>query len=178
MYKPRVSWVLPAGKLEELRDRLRERGRARPSLLLHRTPPSVLEAREFVEEFGAICELMYLVMLAGRRIRNVEREVLRGALEILSSDRIRTAHMDAMLDASARAVARNGADACFERTVATLREDPVKAEASLVLAAVVASADGTVTPEKTAWLRRLTQALGLEDARVAALIDSAIDSAR
>ncbi len=178
MYKPRVSWVLPAGKLEELRDRLRDRGRARPSLVLHQAAPDVLQAKEFVEEFGAICELMYLVMLADRKIRNVEREVLRGALEIISSDRIRTAHMDAMLDASARAIARHGADACFERTVAELQDDPVKAETSLVLAAVVASADGSVTPDKAALLRRLAQALGLEDARVAALIEPVIGQVR
>jgi tellurite resistance protein len=169
-----VSWVLPAEKLEQLRDRLRDRGRARPSLVSALAPPDVVQAMEFVEEFGAICDLVYLVMLADRKIRSVEREVLRGALEIFSADRIRTAHMDAMLDASARKVARHGADACFDRAVVHLEDDPVKAEATLVVAAAVAAADGTVSAEKSALLRRLARTLGYTDARLAEVIGANI----
>ena len=39
------------------------------------------------------------VLYPGAAPENVEREVMRGALDILSGDRVRTAHMEAMIDA-------------------------------------------------------------------------------
>lgn len=138
--------------------------------------PDLVQALDFVDEFGPICELMYLMMAADRRIKNVEREVLRGALEILSDDRVRTGHMDAMLDASARCVARQGADACFARAVARLHEDSATAETTLVLAAAVAAADGVISDEESALLQRLGDALEIESARAADLIAQVVGS--
>lgn len=146
-------------------------------MLLPTAAPHVVSAMEFVEEFGAICQVMYLMMIADRRIKNVEREVLRGALDVLSANRIRTAHMDAMLDASARDVARRGVDACFERAIAALKDDELKAETTLVLAAAVAFADGVVTPEEASLLRRLAQTLEVEDERVSGLIERVVGGA-
>ena len=48
---------------------------------------------------GAICEAMYLMMAADQRVVQAERIVLRGALDIISDGRVRTMHMEAMLDA-------------------------------------------------------------------------------
>ena len=83
---------LSKATLEHLRDQLRKRGQ--------RTSADLIEAMQIVEEYGAICEAMYLMMAADDRVVNAEREVLRGALDVLSSGTVRTMHMEAMLDAA------------------------------------------------------------------------------
>ena len=153
---------LPANKLVELRDRLRARGQ-RPSMLLGaHGARDLIEAVEVVREYGDMCEAMYLMMAADGRVRNVERQVMRGALDILSDDRVRSAHMEAMIDASARRVAEHGQEWCLSRVIAALRDDPVRAETTVVLAAAVAAADGRVTPEEHSLLQELAAGLQID----------------
>jgi tellurite resistance protein len=161
---------LPAGKIQQLRDRLRTRGQ-RSSLVSYPATPLVAEAVEVVEEYGAMCEAMYLMMAADRRVLNVERQVMRGALEILSQDRVRTVHMEAMIDAAARRHAEQGEEARLRRVIESLRSDPVRAELTVVLAAVVAAADECVTPEEERLLEKLAVGLGLGESRTRELID-------
>src|SRR5438105_488534 len=98
---------LTRDKLEPLRDRLRARGQ-RPSIALkvEATSAELIDALRMVEEWGPFVEAMYLMMAADRRVLNVEREVLRGALAVLSNESVRTRHMEAMLDAATRRVAK------------------------------------------------------------------------
>jgi len=131
----------------------------------------VAEAMAVVQEYGDMCEAMYLMMAADHRVRNVEREVMRGALAILSEERVRSAHMEAMVDASARRVARHGEEACLNRVIESLRCDPVRAEVTVVLAAAVAVADEMVTPEEHALLHRLVVGLELGEERARAILD-------
>lgn len=161
---------LPAEKLNELKDRLRECGQ-RPSMVIPVASPDVAEALEMVEEYGVMCEAMYLMMAADRRVLNVEREVMRGALAIISNDCVRTAHMEAMIDSSARRVAEHGEDWCVRRIVESLRDDPVRAETTVVLAAVVAAADQLVTPEEHALLKKLVAGLKIDEAQAERLLD-------
>src|SRR5690606_3166309 len=137
-----MALILPQERLEELRRRLQASGR-RPSMLFATTSPAVLEAIQLVEEFGPMCEALYLVMVADGRLLNVEREVLRGALDVLSAGRIRTAHMESMLDNAARRIAEHGAEALLNNVIGALEEDPARAEATVVLAIAVAAADGS-----------------------------------
>ena len=132
---------------------------------------NVIEAVEFVEEYGDICQIIYLMMVADRRIKNVEREVLRGALDILSSGRVRTSHMDAMLDASARDVARRGSEAALQRAVSALRDDPIKAETAVVLAAAVAVADEELRPEEQELLTRLARDFCIDESHATSLLE-------
>jgi tellurite resistance protein len=152
--------------LETLRDHLRERGQ-RPSIVMTgpRTSTELIEAMQIVEEWGPVCEAMYLVMAADQHVVNVEREVLRGALAVLSNDRVRTMHMEAMLDASARKVGKEGADKRLEAVIAQLCEDPARAEMTAVLAAAVAAADSKIVPEEQALLDKLFKGLGIEAKR-------------
>lgn len=131
----------------------------------------LLDAVEIVEEYGALCEAMYLMMAADRRVTNSEREVLRGALDILSNGRVRTMHMDAMLDAAARRIATEGASARLDRTLFALQGDVARAEVVLVLAAAVALADRVVAPEEHALLQQLARGLGVEETRANALLE-------
>lgn len=166
-----MTFQLPQAKLEQLRDRLQARGRSRRSMLLLSTVPSVIEAESVLEEYGALCEIMYLMMAADRRVLNVEREVMRGALDILSNGTVRTAHMDAMIDATARQVARHGEEFCLNRAMDALRSDPVRAETAVVLAAAVAVADAKITPEEEDLLDRLAAGLDIDAVQATRLIE-------
>ncbi len=160
---------LTQDKLESLREKLEARGR-RPSMVFPSASPRVLEAVELLEEYGPMCEALYLMMAADRRVLNVEREVARGALDVLSDGRLRTAHMEAMLDASARRVAERGVDRCVAEVIESLRDDPVRAETTVLLAAAVAAADNVITPEEHELLDRLARGLDLGEARANELL--------
>lgn len=157
-------------RLEGLRDRLQRRGQ-RPSMILGVTKPDVIEAAAIVEEYGPMCEALYLVMAADRRVLNVEREVTRGALDVLSGGRVRTVHMEAMLDAAARASGEDGEAKRLDEVIAQLADDPVRAEITVLLCAAVAAADGRVTPEEHRILSLLAEKLGVKEARAEELLD-------
>lgn len=141
-------------------------------MLLPSAKPNVVEAIDILDHYGTFCEVMYLVMAADRRVLNVEREVLRGALDVLSGGRVRTVHMEAMLDASARRVADQGAQVCLDAAIDLLRDDPVRAETTMVLAHVVAAADGLVTAEEQHILDELARGFEMDSERVATLLES------
>ena len=163
---------LALSSLEELRDKLQKRGQQRPSMILPSANPNIVEAIQIVEEYGALCEAMYLVMAADRRVFNVEREVLRGALDVLSNGRVRTAHMEAMLDASARRAATEGAEKRLSKVIEALRDDPIRAESTVVLAAAVAAADGHIVPEEHAIFNALARGLDIDEKRANDLLST------
>jgi tellurite resistance protein len=157
--------ALSRSKLEPLRDALRARGQ-RPSLVLGpNTSVELLDAMELVNEWGSFVEAMYLMMAVDRRVMNVEREVLRGALAVLSNERVRTRHMEAMLDAATRNVGAEGTEARLAKVIAALHEHPVKAESAVVVAAAIAAADDRVVPEEHALLERFMRELEIEPQR-------------
>lgn len=156
---------LPTARLLELRDELRRRGQRR-STVFPSAEPSVIEAVTVVEEYGALCEAMFLVMAVEKRMLNVQRELLRGALDVLSNGHVRTAHMEAMLDAASKRLAEDGLDVRCQRVIEALSDDPVRAETALVLAGAIAAADGKISPAEHALLDRLVAGLGLEPDRL------------
>jgi len=162
---------LTRGKLEPLREALRVRGQ-RPSIVMAgpRTSQELIEALALVEEWGPFVEAMYIVMAVDRRVMNVEREVLRGALAVLSSEAVRTRHMEAMLDAAARKIGAEGIEARLTYVLASLRENRAKAEAAAVVAAAVAAADDRVVPEEHELLHRFFRDLDIDEARAAAIL--------
>jgi tellurite resistance protein len=164
---------LTEAALERLRDRLRNRGE-RPSLVL---PPGtqnradLMEAIQVVTEFGPLCEAMFLVMLADGRVKNVERDVLRGALRAISGNRVRSSHIESMLDAAARNVAEDGIKARLDDVISRLRETPTRAEIAYVLAAAVAAADDNIAPEEASILEQLADGLGIDEKRANELVN-------
>ncbi|HEU4407997.1 MAG TPA: TerB family tellurite resistance protein [Polyangiaceae bacterium] len=147
-----------------LRDRLKARGERRSiTWALAANAAEVAEAIRVVEEYGPICEAMYLVMLADGRVTNVERDVLRGALRVLSNDRVRTTHIESMIDVASRKVAEEGAAARLASVVDRLHGDRARAEIVYVLAHAVAAADAGISPEEQAVLDSFADALGIDD---------------
>ena len=158
--------------LEPLRDQLRARGQ-RPSMVVPAAPTTsqeLIDALRLVEQWGPFCEAMYLMMAADRRVLNVEREVLRGALAVLSGETVRTRHMEAMLDAAMRKVAAEGTERRIAKVIEALRDDPPRAESAVVVAAAIAAADQRVVPEESALLVRLFEGLGIAPARAAEIL--------
>lgn len=161
--------------LEHLRDQLRKRGQ-RPSIVTGpKTSADVIEAMQIVEEYGPICEAMYLMMSADHRVVNSEREVLRGALDVLSSGAVRTIHIEAMLDAAARRVAKEGREARLKKVLEQLKDDAARAEATVVLAAAIAAADARIVPEESAVLDTMFKGLGIDTKRANELLESIAD---
>jgi tellurite resistance protein len=135
-----------------------------------RASAEVVEAIDAIERYGPMCEAMYLVMAADGRVLNVEREVLRGALEVLGEGHVRTAHMESMLDAAARASASQGGARRLAAVIEALQGEPVKAELVCVLCAAVALADKRVSEQEQKVLESLAAGVGLGQQRAAELL--------
>jgi tellurite resistance protein len=164
--------------LDPLREALRERG-ARASIVLPMGPNAaeLVDALALVEEWGAFVEAMYLMMAVDKRVLNVEREVLRGALLLLSGERVRTRHMEAMLDAAMRKVMAEGQEKRLATVIEALKGNRAKAESAVVVAAAVAAADMKVVPEEHALLAELARGLGVDEVRAEKLLsDMAIEA--
>ncbi len=134
--------------------------------------PDAAELLTVTAEFGPICEAMYLMMSADGSIGEVERDVLRGAIRNLSQDAVRTAHIEAMLVQSAKAVEEQGRDARLREVIASLQDDPARAEVAFVLAAAIAFADNAIADEENETLNLLAEGLGIDDSRANELLDS------
>lgn len=167
--------TLTDAALSRLRDRLVAKGE-RQSIVMplasanSKNSAGVNEAIHIVAEYGAMCEAMYLVMVADRKVANSERAVLRGALRILSRDVVRSSHIESMIDIAAQKLAKEGIERRLERVIEKLRDDPAKAEVTYILAAAIAAADNKVTNEEQAMLARLGEALGIDEARANELV--------
>jgi uncharacterized tellurite resistance protein B-like protein len=165
---------LSTSTVARLRDQLQTRGQ-RPSIALgdvSNMTPDAAELLTVTAEFGPICEAMYLMMSADGSIGDVERDVLRGAIRNLSQDAVRTAHIDAMLEQSAKLVAEQGRDARLREVVASLQDDPARGEVAFVLAAAIAFADNAIADEENETLNLLAEGLGIDDSRASQLLDS------
>jgi tellurite resistance protein len=158
-------------RLDPLREALRQRG-ARPSVVIPLAADAheLVDALRLVEDWGAFVEAMYLMMTADRRVLNVEREVLRGALLLLSDERVRTRHMEAMLDAAMRRVMAEGREKRLVAVIDALKGSGARAESAVVVAAAIAAADLRVVPEEHAYLGELARGLGIDEARAEKLL--------
>jgi tellurite resistance protein len=161
--------ILPTARLLALRDELRRRGQRR-STVFPSAAPSVVEAVTVVEEYGALCEAMFLVMAVEKRMLNVQRELLRGALDVLSNGRVRSSHMESMLDAASRRLVEDGLDHRCRRVIEKLSDDPVRAETTIVLAGAIAAADGKISESEQALLDRFVQGLDIGQDRLSAIL--------
>lgn len=144
----------------------------RASVVLGSSKTSIeaVEAMTILTEYGALCEAMFLVMLADKKVKNIERDVLRGAMRVLSNDRVRSTHLESMLDAAARGVAEDGLEKRIAMVIERLRGDEGRAETVYILAAAVAAADSEIVPEESAVLQALADGLGITEERANRLL--------
>jgi tellurite resistance protein len=158
-----------------LRDKLRAHGK-RPSIAapgdVTKLTPEAAELMNVVAEYGPFCEAMYLMMSADGKVTGDERDVLKGALRNLSADGVRSVHIEALLDQAAKNVAEQGRDARLRDVIATLHEDPARAEVAFVLAAAIAFADNAIADEENETLSAFAEGLGIDEGRANELLDS------
>ncbi len=133
--------------------------------------PEAVELMNILTEYGPLCEAMYLMMSADGKVGNDERDVLKGALRNLSGDTIRTAHMEAMLDAAGKHVVDQGRTARMQEVVTALHEDRARAEVAFVLAAAIAFADNAIADEENETLNQFAEGLGIDESRANQLLD-------
>jgi tellurite resistance protein len=69
-------------------------------------------------------------------------------------------------------VALSGREKRLAEVAAQLQDDPQRGEVAFVLAAAVAFADGAIADEENETLSDLAEKLGIDDARVEALLDA------
>jgi tellurite resistance protein len=124
-----------------------------------------------IAEYGVLTEAMYLMMSADGQVTNDEREVLRGALRALSTETIRSSHIESLLDFAAKRVAEQGREARMDAVTHELKDDPARAEVAFVLAAAIAFADNAIADEENDTLNALAEGLGIDEARATALLD-------
>ena len=164
---------LSTSTIARLRDQLRTKGQ-RPSVALGdgKVTPEEAELATITAEYGPISEAMYLMMSADGKVTADEREVLKGALRNLSGDTLRGMYIEALLERAAKAAEAEGRDARLKDVIATLHEDPARAEVAFVLAAAIAFADNAIADEENETLNSLAEGLGIDDSRANELLDS------
>ncbi len=166
-----MEW-LSQTTLARLRDRLETRGQ-RPSVVMahQNLSPDALEFVQVTNQYGTLCEAMYIMMAADGRVTQDERDVLKGALRSLSEDTVRGVHIEAMLDAAAKKAATEGRDARLSAIIDELREDVTLSEVAFVLMAAIAFADDIIEDEENEVLNALAEGLGIATDRANDLLD-------
>jgi uncharacterized tellurite resistance protein B-like protein len=158
---------LDAKRVERLRRQLEQRGA--PSIAprsFHQTDPETAAAYLRVRPFA---EAMFLVMSADGQIDEQERDVLRGAVRILTNAQLGGSATDALLDELEHDVARDGREARLDRVASELWFEREDRELAIALMAAMATADDEVGQSEIDAIIELAERLGVEQQARAAL---------
>jgi tellurite resistance protein len=155
--------------IERLRDRLL--GQGRPSLLPGGAGARVAaDAQALYQRLLPFAEAMYLVMSADGSVSARERDILRGALRVLTGGALSSAAMESMIAEFDRTLVSEGTELRLDQLASTLYGDREDAELVLSLMAAVASADGVIAARERALLDATAERLGVARARVQELL--------
>jgi len=151
----------------------------RPSIVLpENVTPDLADTLRMLDEYGPLCDAMYMMMSADGHVTNNEREVLTGALRNLSGDTLRSTHIEAMLDAAAKKTAEDGREKRMQHIIETLQEDTTRGEVAFVLAAAIAFADNAIADQENEVLNQFAEGLGIDEDRANELLDSVEEDLR
>lgn len=156
-------------RIERLRDRLLSRG---PPSLSERPPGSgaTPESRAAYQRIRPLAEAMYLVMSVDRRVSDVERRALRGAIRTLTDDELGTQAMEAMIAEFEAALGRDGLELRLDAVASALYGDREDRELAIALSAAVAVADADLDPAEQHTIEALAERLGIAGARLETLL--------
>lgn len=162
-------------RLERLRDRLLGQGSPTiappgPSGTPARQKPQPPEQRAMYERIRPFAEAVYLVVSADREIGQTERNVLRGALRILTDGALSSSAMESMLAEFDAALARDGFEQRLDDVAAEIYGDMGDQELALSLAAAAATADGRLDAQERAALEGFAERFGLPRQRLEQLL--------
>jgi len=125
------------------------------------TSAAYIRVRPFVEA-------MFLVMTADGAIDEAEREVLRGAVRILSAGQLGTAATDFLFAELEDVLKRDGLDTRLDSVASEVWSEPDDRELAVALVAAMAASDQHVTDAERSTINALVERLGI--AREAAQI--------
>ena len=153
--------------LERIRNHFREVGQ--PASVSFTRPSAVLEDpfagdEDAQRRFGALFEVMFLMIAADGVVADEEFEVLRGAVRGLTDNAMRTAHIDKML-AECKERYKEGRDERLKAIAPILKEDPALVEAGFSLAAAIAFADSEIHDEENELINSIAEALDIDGER-------------
>jgi hypothetical protein len=157
--------------MERLREKLLSRG-----LPSYRPPPLACDApkpelTELVHRVRPFAEAMYLVIAADSEIAERERDVLRGALRILTDGALSSTVMESLLREFESARARDGSDLRLDAVASALYADPADAELALGLAIAAGEVDHGLDAREQVLVFALAERLGISRSRVDAMLE-------
>jgi len=163
---------LSTSTVVRLRDQLRAAAQKAAASVSEGEPPSADDVVLLKTEYGPFCEAMYLMMSADGDVSIEEREVLSGALGNLSGGALDGDLIERMLEEAAKLAEASGRDVRLREVIASLSQDPARAEVAFVLAAAIAFADNTIADEENDTLDAFAEGLGIDESRADVLLDA------
>ncbi len=154
-------------RIERLRAQLLERGAPslRPRVFSGRSP-EVAAAYERVRPFA---EAMFMVMSADGQITERERDVLRGAVRILTENQLGGEATDQMIAEFEARWAREERAQAFDRLASELWSEREDRQLAIALVATMAVADEQFEPAELEAIVELAERLGLKQEAADAL---------
>jgi tellurite resistance protein len=133
-------------------------------------PGTTPESRAAYQRIRPLAEAMYLVMAVDRRVSDVERDALRGAIRTLTDGELGTVAMEAMITEFEHDLARDGIEIRLDAIASMLYGDRDDVELAIALAAAVAVADSDLDPAEQHTIEALAGRLGISGARLEKLL--------
>jgi tellurite resistance protein len=130
------------------------------------------EVQALVDRVSAICEVLYLVMVADGDSDAFEIRTIRGAIVALTAGGLSDATVDSMLQRYEASVAQRGQQERLDHVAAQLSADREDAEAAVALAAAVAMADDSIAHAEESVLMELCDSLGISSQRAAVILET------
>jgi uncharacterized tellurite resistance protein B-like protein len=172
-----IAW-LSNSTISRLRDQLRKRGQKPQLTLPENVTADRAETFRLLEDYGPLCDAMYMMMSADGSVSASELEVLTGALRNLSGDTLRALHIDALLEAAAKKTAEDGREKRMQDIILALQQDTTRGEVAFVLAAAIAFADNAIADQEHEVLNQFAEGLGIDEERADELLESVEEDLR
>ncbi len=172
-----IAW-LSSSTISRLRDQLRKRGQKPQLPLSEDVTADMAETLRLLEDYGPLCDAMYMMMSADGAVSSSELEVLTGALRNLSGDSLQAPHIDALLEAAAKKTAEDGREKRMHDIISALQQDTTRGEVAFVLAAAIAFADNAIADQEHEVLNQFAEGLGIDEQRADELLESVEEDLR
>lgn len=162
-----MSFEIDTRTIRRLRDALLARGRlpATPA-----TAPMAAQREATAARIAPFVETMFLMMLADGREDPAEKDVIRGAIDLLAQGFLEQAELDALLARCRHRVSSSSAEVCLQSLGARVCGDSTDRETAFTLAAVVALADRQVSPGERELVTSVAEWYGVSSRRASAIL--------
>ncbi|MEM8563175.1 MAG: hypothetical protein AAGF57_13110 [Pseudomonadota bacterium] len=159
--------------IQRLRNALLDEGRAPDRDEVAEVHDTEAQHCAFLEKFKPFAQTMFLVALADGDEDLAEIDALRGAMRILTENRIPDVELLAILEDCREGVRQSSIEACLYGIGTQLCADKLDRETAFTLAAAVALADGKVTLSESDILQFVAENYGISSKVATRLLEGA-----